>query len=148
MHIVTGLLLPIWKRLPHEHCRVYRLQTDAGERVIGRLVDLGWVAQATDAGMSAVAPADAWAAVRDGRSILRLQDGLHLRRVRAMGEHRIELCDFTDGMVDRLKSFGLMSEIISWKLRLFVPIGTSGPNILAKVMGRHPLVGVDDRGAL
>jgi predicted RNA methylase len=148
IHIVTGLLLPIWKRLPHEHCRVYRLQTDAGERIIGRLVDLGWVAQATDAGMSAVAPADAWAAVRDGRSILRLQDGLHLRRVRAMGEHRIELCDFTDGMVDRLKSLGLMSEIISWKLRLFVPIGTSGPNILAKVMERHPLVGVDDRGAL
>jgi len=30
IHIVAGLLLPIWKRLPNESTRVYRLQTDAG----------------------------------------------------------------------------------------------------------------------
>ena len=33
IHIVAGLLLPIWKRLPNESTRVYRLQTDAGERI-------------------------------------------------------------------------------------------------------------------
>ncbi len=147
MHIVTGLLLPIWKRLPNEHCRVYRLQTDAGERVIGRLVSLAWVMQATDAGASAIAPADAWTAVLDGRSFLTLQDGLHVRRARVMGEHRVELCDFTDGMVDRLKALGLMSEIISWKLRLFIPTGASGPDVLAKLLERYPLIGLNDRQA-
>jgi hypothetical protein len=64
-----------------------------------------------------------------------------------MGEFRIELSGFTDGMVERLKAIGLMSEIISWKLRLFVPTGASGPAILAKLMERHPLVRVADKAA-
>ena len=37
-HIITGLLLPIWDRLPAQNMRVYRFETDDAERVIGRLV--------------------------------------------------------------------------------------------------------------
>ena len=147
LHIVTGLLLPIWKRLPNDSMRVYRLQTDDGERVIGRLVSPAWVAQAVESDAPTLSPADAFTAVLDGRTVLQLQDGLELRRVKVMGEFRIELSGFTDGMVDRLKAIGLISEIISWKLRLFVPTGTSGPAILAKLMERHPLVRIADKAA-
>ena len=138
-HIVTGLLLPIWKQLPDDSVRVYRLQTDAGERVIGRLVSPAWVATLT--------PADAFTAVLDGRTVLQLQDGLALRRTKVMGDFRIELSGFTDGMVDRLKAFELVSEIISWKLRLFVPTGASGPAILANLLERYTLVSIADKAA-
>ena len=147
LHIVTGLLLPIWKRLPHDSKRVYRLQTDAGERIIGRLVSPAWVAQASENEVPTLSPADAFAAVLEGRTLVQLADGLELRRVRVMGEVRIELSGFTEGMVERLKAMGLMSEIIAWKLRLFVPTGSSGPAILATVMERYPLVRVADRAA-
>ena len=118
-----------------------------GERIIGRLGSPAWVAQAVDSEAPTLSPGDAFAAVLDGRTVLHLQDGLELRRAKVMGEFRIELSGFTDGMVDRLKTIGLTSEIISWKLRLFVPIGASGPDILARVVERHPLVRIADRAA-
>ena len=83
----------------------------------------------------------------DGRTLLDLQEGLQLRRAKVMGEFRVELTGFTDGMVDRLKAMGLISEIISWKLRLFVPTGANGPAILGALMERYPLVRIADRAA-
>ena len=145
MHIVTGLLLPIWKRLPGEGCRVYRLQTDDGERVIGRLASPAWVAESDAGDTPTLSPADAWGTLQDGRTVLELDGGLQLRRARVMSAPRIELVGFTDGMVERLKAIGLNSEIIAWKLRLFVPTGASGPDILAALMQRHPLVRIADR---
>ena len=49
--------------------------------------------------------------------------------------------------VDRLKTIGLVSEIITWRLRLFVPTSAAGPAILAGLLGRHPIARVIDRAA-
>ena len=117
LHIVTGLLLPIWNRLPNDSMRVYRLQTDDGERIIGRLVSPAWVAQAVETDAPALSPAEAFVAVLDGRTLVELQDGLELRRVKVMGEFRVELSGFTDGMVEWLKSIGLMSDRRAARLR-------------------------------
>ena len=147
IHIVAGLLLPIWKRLPNESTRVYRLQTDAGERIVGRKVSPAWVATALEIGPSNLSAGDAFTALMDGRTILDLAEGLQLRRVRIMGANRIELTGFTDAMRDRLRAYGLFHEIISWKLRMFVPADAAGPAILAKVLERYPLVRVAERAA-
>jgi hypothetical protein len=79
--------------------------------------------------------------------VLDLDGDLQLRRARIMSVPRIELTGFTDGMVNRLKALGLISEIIAWKLRLFVPAGSGGPGILAALMERHPLIRIADRDA-
>ncbi|TPJ38530.1 strawberry notch-like NTP hydrolase domain-containing protein [Mesorhizobium sp. B2-6-5] len=150
-HIVTGLLLPIWRRLPDHDCQVYRIQTDAGERIIGRHIAPTVVAtMLRNLGLDDVptlAPDEAWAGLIDGRIGLQLADGLILRRSRVMNDYRVELIGFTDAMVPRLKALGLISEIISWKLRLFVPTAAQGPTILASLFDRHTLIGVTDRTA-
>jgi predicted RNA methylase len=147
IHIVAGLLLPIWKRLPNESTRVYRLQTDDGERIIGRRVPPAWAAGAMAAGGSTLSPDDAFTALMDGRTILDLAEGLQLRRVRVMGANRIELSGFTDAMRHRLSAYGLFHEIISWKLRMFVPTDATGVAVLAKVMERYPLQRIAEREA-
>ncbi len=147
IHVVAGLLLPIWKRLPNESSRVYRLQTDDGERIIGRRVSPAWAAGALATGSSALTASDAFTALMDGRTILDLAEGLQLRRSRVMGVNRIELSGFTDTMRDRLSAYGLFHEIISWKLRMFVPTDASGSAILAKVLERHPVQRIGEREA-
>ena len=147
IHIVSGLLLPIWKRLPNKSTRVYRLQLDTGERIIGRKVSPAWVAGALSTGMATLTPDGAFTALMDGKTVLDLAEGLQLRRVRVMGVNRIELSGFTDAMRDRLRAYGLFHEIISWKLRMFVPTDASGPAILGKVLERYPLSRISDRAA-
>ncbi|GJE02986.1 hypothetical protein GMJLKIPL_4937 [Methylobacterium isbiliense] len=147
LYVVTGLLLPIWRRLPDEGCRVYRLQTDDGERIIGRQVSPAWVAQALGADAPALPAGDAWIAVLDKGAVLHLAEGLTVRRATVMGGVRVEVTGFSDGMVERLKAMGLVSEIIAWKLRLFVPTGERGPALLGSLLERHPLARVADRAA-
>src|SRR5262249_4133321 len=64
------------------------------------------------------------------RSIERDLDAGHaaviqIRRVRVMRAFRIKLSGFDDTMRDRLSTYGLFGEMISWKLRMFVPSDAS-----------------------
>ena len=63
-----------------------------------------------------------------------------------MGAQRIELTGFSEGgTVSILKSLGLVSEIVAWRLKLFVPVSEGCPAILAALLARHPLIAVRSR---
>ena len=147
IHIVAGLLLPVWKRLPNESTRVYRLQTDDGERIIGRRVSPAWAANAASTDTVSLSAEDAHRALNDGRTIIDLADGLQLRRVRVMGANRIELTGFTEAMRERLRAYGLFTEIISWKLRSFVPVDAGGVVVLGKLLDTYAIARISEREA-
>jgi len=113
--------------------------------VIGRQVSPAWVAEAFDETPTAIGPAEAFAGMLVRGETLHLADAMTVRRSLVMGAQRLELVGFTDGMVARLKAMGLMSEIIAWKLRLFIPTGANGASVLAALLSRHPLARVAPR---
>ena len=107
-----------------------------------------WAANAASTtGTAKLSAEDAYAALIDGRTILDLTEGLQLRRVRVMGANRIELSGFTEAMRERLRAYGLFTEIISWKLRFFVPIDAAGPTVLGKLLDTYALTRISDREA-
>ena len=65
-----------------------------------------------------------------------------------MGAHRIELSGFADAVRDCLRAYGLFHEIISWKLRMFVPSDASGAEVLAKVLDCYPIERIAEREAV
>jgi protein strawberry notch len=150
-HVITGLLLPIWDRLPADNMRVYRFETDDRERVIGRLVTpeaLDRIHQSLGGEAPALSRDDAWSAVIERGATLDLAANLQIRRTLVMNAHRVELTGYTDSAVPQLKALGLVSEIIAWRLRLFVPTAEGrGPAIFAALLDRHPLLGTRSRTA-
>lgn len=144
LYMVTGLLLPIWDRLPGIDMRVFRLVTDAGERIVGRVVepeDLQVTRERLNLGAGAtMAPAEAFAAVLGGRASLHLAGGLQVKRARVMGEDRVEVIGASEGARAGLKSIGLFAEVIAYRTRLFIPAGERGAAILAGVFERHALL--------
>jgi C-terminal domain on Strawberry notch homologue len=148
IHMVTGLLLPIWIKLPNETARVYRLETDTGERIIGRKVPPAWAAAAIAKDRPVLSTQDAFTVLIEGKTVLELEGGSQLRPARIMHAMRIELTGFDPDDRERLKADGLFSEIIAWRLRLFVPTDGTGPAVIAKVMARYPLTRILNKEAV
>ena len=137
--LAAGLLLPIWDRLPFENMRVRRLTTDAGEALIGRVLDAEQVrAVRTSFGLDgefSMTGAEAFEAVMSRGTALALANGWRLARRRIMGADRVEIEGPVDGDTDALKRMGCTVEIVSWRARAFAP----GAHVLDRILERWPL---------
>ena len=136
-HVMSGLLLPYWKRLPLNNPRVYLFTTDDGEAHIGRLIPTEVLGAFTE-DKPDLTPEEAWQHVNDN-GILRLDSGLLIKRVTTMHAARIEVMGFTPSLYAQLKAMGLFSETIAFKLRLFIPMGLEGTPILTTLLAKYPI---------
>ena len=137
--LVAGLLLPIWDRLPDRNMRVRRLTTDNGEPMIGRILDAAEVenfrAALGLAGGPGLTPAELHQEIIAHGTSFTLANGWRLARRRLAGAERIEVEGPADGQIQALRQLGCITEIISWRTRVFVP----AENVLSRIVEHWPL---------
>ncbi len=146
--LATGLLLPVWDRLPAENMRVRRLTADAGqnlagqalagEALIGRVLDAEQVrAVRASFGLGdgfAMTGEEAFEAVLARGAALPLANGWRVARRRLMGADRVEIEGPADTDLTALKRLGCTVEIVSYRARVFAP----GADALDRVLERWP----------
>ena len=137
--LATGLLLPVWDRLPAENMRVRRLTSDDGEALIGRVLDAEQVrAVRANFGLDggpAMTGAEAFEAVMGRGNALALANGWRLARRRLMGADRIEIEGPADTDLPALRRRGCTVEIVSFRARIFAP----NADTVARILERWPL---------
>jgi hypothetical protein len=151
LHLISGAVLPIWDRLKGS-ARVVRLQTDAGEQFIGRVIPQGYVsttlrALGTEAEAPKVTPAELFKALMDGGRAT-LANGWTLYRARVADQNRIELkgpSSYSEGQ--QAKQDGAFTEMIQHRLRYFIPTEpAAGEKAIKAITQYRPATELLERG--
>src|SRR5690606_33647265 len=133
LHLATGLLLPVWDKLPADHVRVSRISAGDGRSLLGREIPVQCVPELFKAlGLDAeptIAPDRVVQAVlATGRAMeVKGREALTLKRSLVNGAQRLELVGWSAARLDWYKAQGCFTEIIRYRTRLFVPVDGAGP---------------------
>ena len=147
VHLATGLLLPVWDKLPDDHVQVVRIAADDGRSLLGRevaavhLPDLG-AKLGLDISLDLAPDALAETVLRTGKPLpFRGVEPLTLKRSLVNGSQRLELSGFSAARLGWYKAQGCFTEIIRYQTRLFVPVDAA-----ASVLGSIAVIdGAVDR---
>lgn len=128
LHLATGLLLPVWDKLPSDHVRVSRICAADGRSLLGREVPVHCVpelcrALGLEGGHKLSTDEIVQAVLAAGRSMQLDGPEEHiLKRSLVNGSERLELTGWGAARLDWYKAQGCFTEIIRYQTRLFVPI--------------------------
>ena len=127
MHLATGLLLPVWDKLPDDHVQVIRIAAEDGRSLLGREIpapSLAELGAKLGLEMSLDVPPNELAAtvLRTGKPLpMRGVEELVLKRSLVNGSQRLELAGYAAARLAWYKAQGCFTEIIRYQTRLFVP---------------------------
>lgn len=149
-HLVTGLLLPHWDKLPRGGARVYRVETDQGERFIGRVLapstvkatlqNFGKATNAEGESVKPLTPHEAVTQILEHNAQLRLSNGWTLKRSRIGGTERLELTGPDYRHMDELQADGVLYERVGYTPHFFLPTGDNTVEVLGRITETRPIV--------
>ncbi|WP_168452277.1 strawberry notch-like NTP hydrolase domain-containing protein [Sphingopyxis microcysteis] len=128
LYLATGLLLPVWDKLPSDFVRVSRISAADGRSLLGREVPVHCVtdlcrALGLEREQTLSADDIVQSVLATGRTMeFAGREKLMVKRSLVNGSHRIELTGWSVARLDWYKAQGCFTEIIRYQARLFVPI--------------------------
>ena len=128
LYVATGLLLPVWDKLPSDFVRVSRISAADGRSLLGREVPVHCVPELCRAlGLEREQTLSADEVVQTvlatGRATeFAAREKLVVKRSLVNGSQRLELTGWSAARLDWYKAQGCFTEIIRYQTRLFVPI--------------------------
>lgn len=127
VNVATGLLLPVWHRLPQDDVRVWRIDDGEGTSILGRLIPAEAMADLQSAfgldGTVDLTATEMITAAQKGSGIaIPGLGGAMLATALVNGTRRLEIRNYRLEDRERLKARGVFSEVIQYRTRLFVPL--------------------------
>ena len=128
LQLATGLLLPVWDKLPEDHVQVIRIAADDGRSLLGREIPVASLPElgaklGLDVSVDIQPDELAATVLRTGKPLpLRSVEELILKRSLVNGSQRLELAGYAPARLAWYKAQGCFTEIIRYQTRLFVPV--------------------------
>jgi C-terminal domain on Strawberry notch homologue len=125
MYLICGLLLPVWKKLPTNNCKVVRLQANDGRILLGRSIDKNKIEGvyqkfSLDSGIK-LTNEEIYDLIWNHRQAKQV-GGYTLQRNYFKGNNYLEvLAVYGADKIDRLKAIGCFTEMIN-RVKVFIPL--------------------------
>lgn len=150
IHIITGMLLPIWDKLAG-HPKIYRIKTVSGEQVLGRIIQPENLSKTLKAlGQTPFAKMkteDILAKLKAGATV-ELSNHLILEQRKVRDEKRIQISGHRiENNASLLSSFGVIHEVIYYTDVYTLPTGEKEADALDKVLKEFKIADVIERGS-
>ncbi len=126
IYLICGLLLPVWKQLPDDNPKVFRLQTNDGRILLGRSIDQHQIEKVfSNFGMKDLIKLNAediFMLVWEHRQV-KYVSKWELQRNYYKGVERFEvLAVYGSDNINCFKGLGCFTEIIQHRTKVFIPV--------------------------
>lgn len=127
INVATGLLLPVWNKLPEDDVRVWRIDAGEGHSILGRIIRPAGIEKLErEFGLKSrrsLSPAEMIEGARAGGDGVSLPGWGEARLILVFvnGSRRLEIRNYRADDRDQIKAAGAFSEVIAYRTRLFLP---------------------------
>ena len=147
LHLISGVVLPVWDKLPTENVRIYRVLTSDGEMLIGRVVPENMIDETlrrlgSSRTKEKISTKDLIAGIKSGNTVY-LDNGWSIVQRKVANENRIEIIGPSYEHYDLLIGKGVFTERIQYNTRYFVPANTNTEKIIDDILKISPVMRVE-----